>query len=541
MRITVILSVLFLLMNCQPPMDKVQQNTVYEISLTAKKQYSNAYTDAEVWAEFTNQDGEKFLRPAFWDGGQNWKIRVTPADDHSIWSWKTFASTKDSGLAGHSGKFQSVPYTGKNNLQTHGLLTMSAGHRNVVHSDGTPFLLVGDTPWAIPFRATSSQVEDYAKLRQEQGFNAALLMTVQPDMNAQGPDARNTDQGFARGFDDLSEGNINQLNVSYFQYLDSLLTILLDHEIVPVLQPVFHGFGWKGLKVLGNTVDVQEYVRYCKYLLARYGAQPAFYLVSGDSNGLDPGVGEAGEMLEKWDAYHQPTGIHYNPCGDYVAAWATPERNPCLHYDSTFQSAAWLDFQWTQTGHSGEHRYSNVERMYNYHPTKAVANGEPTYEGMGGGRFGLGWWQGEEAWNQFLHGGTMGVVYGAASLWQWKITADEKGWGSWAAQPMSWHEAMLQEGANYVGYLSKALQGVDISDIEKHPELASNNLLLAKPGVLYITYLPEGGSVTISEVPEKLKASWFNPKTGEFAVVDEAITSNNIEAPGEAPWVLIIK
>jgi len=37
---------------------------------------------------------------------------------------------------------------------------------------------------------------------------------------------------------------------------------------------------------------------------------------------------------------------------------------------------------------------------------KACLNGEPTYEGMNAGENGLGWWQGEEAWNQLLHGGT---------------------------------------------------------------------------------------------------------------------------------------
>jgi len=40
------------------------------------------------------------------------------------------------------------------------------------------------------------------------------------------------------------------------------------------------------------------------------------------------------------------------------------------------------------------------------------------------------------------------------------------------------------EQAVYVGYMSKALEGIDITDIEKHPELAERNLCLAKPGDL---------------------------------------------------------
>jgi hypothetical protein len=40
---------------------------------------------------------------------------------------------------------------------------MSPAKRNVVHADSTPFLVVGDTPWSIPFRATPAQVKVYAQ------------------------------------------------------------------------------------------------------------------------------------------------------------------------------------------------------------------------------------------------------------------------------------------------------------------------------------------------------------------------------------------
>jgi hypothetical protein len=123
------------------------------------------------------------------------------------------------------------------------------------------------------------------------------------------------------------------------------------------------------------------------------------WLLSVDGSGLAPGIVECGEMLEEWDGYAQPTGLHYNPCDDFLAGWAVglpdPERY-CLHGNRTHQDA-WLDFQWAQTGHDGLHLYHKVEKMHDNRPTKAVANGEPTYEGMNGGKSGLGWWQGEEA------------------------------------------------------------------------------------------------------------------------------------------------
>ncbi|MFK7813584.1 MAG: DUF4038 domain-containing protein [Maribacter sp.] len=520
---------------------EVQQWATYEILLTSDAEYDNPYIEVEVWGEFVNESGKTLKRPAFWDGNKTWKIRFTPPDSNMKWTWTTFSSnSKDSGLNDQTGAINSVVNTNSNSLLKNGLLTMTKGHRNVQHQSGKSFLVVADTPWAIPFRATAEQVEIYAKDRQKKGFNSALMMTLQPDMKAEGPNERNTDQGFKRAFNDLSDGHLNQINVGYFQYYDKIITILLEHEIVPVYQPVFHGYGWKGLDVLGRTIDPQEYVRYCKYLLARYGSKPAFWLLGGDHNGKDPGVKESGEMLEKGDAYAQPTGIHYNPCDDYLATWAAGDESHCFHFNKSFQDAKWLDFQWAQTGHDNEHLYHKVNRMYDNLPTKAVANGEPTYEGMNDGKNGLGWWQGEEAWMQLMNGGTMGVVYGAATLWQWKINSKEEGWPAWTDQPTSWKEAMQMEGSKYVGIIGKILKGLDLSDIEKQWDLANNKPLLAKEGELYISYLNSGGEIEIENLNDALNYSWINPKTGNIKQLGK-VTSNKLKAPDENPWVLIIR
>lgn len=519
---------------------EVQQWTTHEITLQAANSYSNGYTDIDVWGEFISDKGEKLIRPAFWDGENTWKIRVAPTDSSSKWDWETFSSAPDQGLAGIKGSFKSVGYPGDNPLLKHGLLSVSRGKRNVVHHNGQPFLVVGDTPWSIPFRATTEQVRVYANDRQNKGFNVALLMSVQPDMNARGPEERNTIEGFDIGFADWSEGSMNQLKPDYYQYLDSLISILVDYGIVPVYQPVFHGYGWKGLQVLGPVSDPDEYARYCKYLVARFGSMPAFWLVGGDAAGRDPGVGPGGEMIEKWDTYQQPAGIHYNPCDNYLATWAVNDSLRCFHYNSSFQDAKWLDFQWAQSGHDGRHLPYKVEGMYEKTPTKANLNGEPTYEGMSGGKFGLGWWQGHEAWNNLMHGGTMGVVYGAASLWQWKVTADEPGWPIWTDQPLSWRGALDLEGSKYVGYVSKAFQGFGFTDMEKHWELAGGAPLLAKPGKFYVSYLQNGGVIQIKGVPEGLNYTWFNPQNGTFAQSGQVDTAGNFTAPDANPWVLLI-
>jgi hypothetical protein len=170
-----------------------------------------------------------------------------------------------------------------------------------------------------------------------------------------------------------------------------------------------------------------------------------------------------------------------------------------------------------------------------------TANGEPTYEGIRDPDNGAAWWQGHEAWGQFTSGGTMGVVYGAVGIWQWKIRADEEGWPAWANSEISWRDALQLEGSTYVGYMQKALEGLDVTDMEKRHDLADGKFCLAKPGKTYIVYLPEGGEVRLQELSSGLPFTWFNPKTAEFSGSDMVReSSQTFVAPNQAPWVLII-
>ncbi|MBD3273708.1 MAG: DUF4038 domain-containing protein, partial [Candidatus Marinimicrobia bacterium] len=512
-----------------------------ELVFTAERDYENPYTDVEIYVQFSGPDDRVIKRPAFWDGGDTWRVRFASPTASGVWHWESISSeTSDSGLHGLSGSIRSVEYSGDNRLLQHGLLRMSPGRRTVVHADGTPFLMIGDTPWALPYRGTEESVTTYAQNRRERGFNSALLMSVQPDRKVKGPRDRTAEGGFGVAFEDLPDGHLNQLNPGYFKTLDSLIDILVEHGIVPVYNPVFQGFGWKGGQTLGNHADPGEYSRYVRYLIARYGARPAMWLISADGYGNEPVVKPAGETVQEWDAYEQPTGIHYSPYDDFKPDWSDEPRFG-FHFNRANQDEEWLDFQWTQTGHNTEHHPHEVFRMYENEPTRAVANGEPTYERIGGPDRATGWWQGHEAWLNLTSGGTMGVVYGAGGLWNWKLSPDEEGWPDWANTQASWDQSIHFEGSNYVGYLSKALDRLDLTDIQRRHDLAYGALALARESELYIVYLPEGGPVQLGGIRQPLPYRWFNPRTGEWAGSGtlESGSVAQLTAPDMNPWVLI--
>jgi hypothetical protein len=378
---------------------------------------------------------------------------------------------------------------------------MAPGGRSAARSDGTSEVLIADTAWAMPWRATISDVEHYAADRQSKGFNAVLLMTVQPDMEAVGPRGRNVDQGFDVGFHDLPAGHLNDINVEYFRYLDRIVSVLLEHQITPVLQPVFHGFGWKGLKVAGPVVPPDEYARYCRYLVARYGARPAIYLVGADGAGTEPQIGAGGLEVEKWDAYGQPCGIHYQP-------HSTSDAH---------QAADWLDFQWCQTGHTGAHVPERVAHLWRNEPAKGVMNAEPTYEHTVRPGNGAGWWQGHEAWSNLCAGGTMGVAYGAGSLWQWRVRKDEPGFEPYfLAEGAGWKEALQFEGSTYVGLVGRILAGLPTAGLRPSWNLALCPRGLVDPGVLFIGYAEFGGRWDIRDQERQVPSPYWliDPSNG---------------------------
>lgn len=481
----------------------------FELSFTSENDYSNPYCEIDMEVEFQHENGEIVIRPAFWIGGKKWKVRFAAPGLVGNWAWKSSCNVQDSGLDNRSGSLLCVSdgSESQNCFHKHGFWKMSANHRSVIHADGTSVILAVDTAWALPWRATEEQCRIYAEDRHNKGFNAVMLMSVQPDMRARGPQARTVDGGFDVGFLDLPSGHITKLNPDYFNYLDKLINILVKNEITPIYQPVFFGFGWKGLEVAGPVLPAEEYARYCKYLVGRYGARPAIYLVGADGSGLEPQIPAGGKAVEKWDSYHQPTGIHYRPHA-VASAW---------------QDQEWLDFQWCQTGHLGEHIPERVADMWRNLPKKGVANGEPSYERTGRSDVAVGWWQGHEAWSNLCAGGTMGVFYGAASLWQWRYHSNEPGHASYfLAEEAGWREALDFEGSKYIGLVRKILEGLPTTDMEPDWQVSLGRRGLLVKDLLYIAYLENGGRLEIvngEHIPKHYRV--YNPKNG--SIVSEGV------------------
>src|SRR5689334_14901472 len=100
-----------------------------EISFTALNDYANPYTQVEVWVDFMHENGSVLRRPAFWDGGRNWRVRFAGPVAGS-WTWRSYSSTDDKGLSGLSGRILvESGAESANKFYRHGFWRMSPGQR----------------------------------------------------------------------------------------------------------------------------------------------------------------------------------------------------------------------------------------------------------------------------------------------------------------------------------------------------------------------------------------------------------------------------
>src|SRR5689334_1596020 len=129
-----------------------------EIDLTSSQAHDAPYAEVEVWADFTC-GSEVLRRPAFWDGGDAWRVRFAPPHAGD-WHWVSAANVDDPGLHGRAGTVACADGDGTSAVRAfaHGFWRMSSSGRQLEHADGTPALMVADTAWALPWRATPEQV-----------------------------------------------------------------------------------------------------------------------------------------------------------------------------------------------------------------------------------------------------------------------------------------------------------------------------------------------------------------------------------------------
>jgi hypothetical protein len=131
----------------------------------------------------------------------------------------------------------------------------------------------------------------------------------------------------------------------------------------------------------------------------------------------------------------------------------------------------------------------------------------------------------------------MGVVYGAASLWQWRHHPEEPSHEPWCIDPASgWQEALAFEGSLYPGVLPLILERYDFTDMQPDWTFILGIRGLSAGKHFALCYLENGGSVWIvqaTNVPDPFTV--YCARTGDILKTGRLSESNPIEIEQHTP------
>jgi hypothetical protein len=515
------------------------------IFLSAKP-YQDPFNEIELDVIVRDAQGREQRVPAFWAGGQEWRVRYA-ADAPGHYSFETICSdTFNPDLHGRRGTVEVATYQGANPLLSRGPVRVASSRRYLEHAGGTPFFWLADT-WWMGLSKRLRWPADFQRLtadRAGKGFTVVQIVAgLYPDMPQFDPRGAN-EAGFPWAAD------YAHINPAYFDMADLRIQHLVDRGIVPCIVGCWGYY----LPVMGMA----KMKRHWRYLIARWGAQPAIWCLAGE--GTMPyylsadkerdqafqkrGWTELARYVREIDPFHHPITIH-----------------PSSSARNTVEDASVLDFDMLQTGHNDRASIPNTVKLVTAGraavPPMPVIDGEVCYEGI--------LEQSRQEVQRFMFwacmlSGAAGHTYGANGIWQVNTAAQPFGPSphgrSWGDTP--WDVASELPGSRQLGWAKALLMRYPWWRMEPHPEWVEPHWTAANyiqpycagiPRELRIVFMPpmwDAPKMMQLEPGVSYRAFYFNPATGTehpagTAVAGAAGAWQPPVAPVFQDWVLVLE
>ncbi len=483
-----------------------------EVAFKSQRTHAYPFVDVTLDVEFKDPAGTTKRVPAFWAGGDIWRVRYA-SPIVGVHRYRSICSDpNDLGLQGVFGSIEVEPYAGTNPLYKHGQLRIAPDHRHFEHADGTPFFWLADTWWkCLSKRLTWDGFQELTADRVKKGFTAVQIVCgLYPDEQPFQPLWEN-EGGMPYKTQDFSV-----VNPLYFEFADRRFAHLVDSGIVPV---IVGGWGRGDCNAM-STVGLAGMKRHWRYLVARYWAFPTVWITGGESSG--PQWTEVALMIRAIDPVDRPISIHPAQSGRLSV---TDERA--------------VNFDMLQTGHgdmtAGKAAIPQLQAAVARKPPMPALIGEFCYEGHMQSAY-----QDVERyvfWASMLSGAA-GLTYGAAGVWQASVEGNpgvQDAPGVHRVYDFTpWSVGMAYPGSTQIGLGKRLLEGLPWARFVPHPEWAeAGSFAAGVPGEARVIYQPKHGvynwaGATVSGIEPSVHyhAFYFDPVTarefdaGDFMRVD---------------------
>jgi Protein of unknown function (DUF4038)/Putative collagen-binding domain of a collagenase len=426
---------------------------------------------------------------------------------------------------------------------------VSANHRYLVDQNGTPFLIVGDSPQGLISRLTEKEVDDFFADRQAHGFNTMGWVDVLcggrdfiTNIYATTPDGIRPFTGYLPGGADHTYYDLSKPNEAYFQRLDHIVELAAKHNILLFIDPI-ETAGW--LQTLRNN-GLAAANAYGQYVGNRYKKYANIAWLNGNDF--------HGWQVEKDDALVRAVAKGLKS--------ADPDHIQTVEFDPPFGSSL-EDVSWSAIiAVNGAYIYGptyiQVLHNYNQTPVMPVFLMEAHYELERVGRvsdYGTPPVLRREEYWAMLSGGK-GQFYGNFYTWSfapgWKYYIDTPG----AAQVTLWRNffsgipwqdlvpdqdhSVLTAGLGNYGNLDTP---VSVSDYATASKTAD--------GAFVVAYMPTPRTITVNMASLKANASakWFDPTNGAYTAIaggpfpnsgTRQFTPPGNNHDGDGDWVLLL-
>jgi hypothetical protein len=526
---------------------------VSEITLVntdARKRYSSCFDDVFVDFIFQGPDKSQLKVPAFWDGGNVWKVRFS-LPKTGIWTYQSICSDiTNADLHGKTGKIKIEKYRGKLEIYRRGFVKVSENGRYFIYADGTPFFYLGDTHWSMP-----GEELDSSNPSEKAQFQCIVDRRVQQGFTVYQSEPLGAKYKLSDGF--------HEEDIEGFRDLDRRFACVAEAGLVHANAQLF----FAGELVASFEKYPDAYLeKLSRYWVARYSAYPVLWTTAQEADNdfyyKRPIYGHEvfdaktnpWKKVAAWVHSYDP---HKHPLTGHMEYASTTDPNGTIASTSSFGDIPghnWFAAQWSP-GKSAQFDFGVAKDFWN--SKKLTVNYEGSYDHLWTKEFGAR----AQGWLAYLNG-MFGHGYGAIDIWFYnsrydidKPTERDGEIISVEDKLKKWPESLEFPSAHQMGYMKKFFSKIewwkltprfdDPQWFEPTGSLYCFASIEDEVRVLYLYNKTCDTGIFRNMSGRSYTLQWFNPRKNTYGrkitVTAQDGAFNIGKKPDKKDWVLLFR